>query len=140
MGIDLADSLVANDLMMRQEYEGAGDMLSPMSLRKRRKAKRPNGLSGLSGQCHCLTDPKHVAGGLTTPDQADLTSGECDRLPGRLQRLLEYELLPLPLDLPDAEMRRKAVPIPYDVIAIRHHTADERLQSDQRLLGLGGQP
>ena len=97
-------------------------------------------IRGLSGQSHRLTDPKHVAGRLATPDQADLTGGECDRLPSRLQRLLEYEPLPLPPDLPYAEMRCKAVPMPYDVIAIRHHTAYERLQSDQSLLGLGGQP
>jgi hypothetical protein len=56
--------------------------------------------------------------------------GESDRLPGCLQSPLERKHLSLPADLRRAEMWCEAVPISYDVIAIRHHTSQDSLQAD----------
>jgi uncharacterized protein YfaP (DUF2135 family) len=40
MGIDLADSLVVNDLMMRQEYEGGGRYAVPYIAEKAAQSEK----------------------------------------------------------------------------------------------------
>jgi hypothetical protein len=104
--------------MVWQEYD---EGLPPAEADIAQKAVKSPKIKRLSRQSYRLTDPKHIVGRFSTPDEIHLTYREGDRLPGGLKLLFECEHPLLSAHLPHTQVRREAIPMPNDVITIGHH-------------------
>ena len=67
-------------------------------------------------------------------------SPEGDRLPDRLQLLLQRDHLSFTADLTDTQMGTKPISMARDIIAVRYEIPHQRLQMDQGLSRLGSEP